>query len=442
MMRVFKIQPNFNVLMALIMMSVVPYAQAKSVEEVVKEALESNPEMIAAFYAVSSKRYQKKASYNNYLPKITLSGDAGREYTDNDLRDSKEENRSQARLEIRQPLYAGGGSSSEVSRADANLQAEIFRAQAQAEDFSLQVIDAYLKVVKSKELVVLAQENIDIHDRTKKKVVLRHMEGVGDKADVAQINGRISRAKANLNNARNELMDARSAYTALVGSLPIITFRPKPDLSYVPESKRVAQNIALSQNPKLKQSMYEVDAAESSLKNSKSNYYPNIDFVIDGGMKKNVAGFDGKEEDARAVVELNWVLYSGGRTSNSKQASHYRFEEVKMLSNNTRREILQRIDMVWAGYNRSKNNINYLHDYVVFAKQSEDLYYDQFQVDRRSLLDLLDSANELFEARKSYLEAEFRLINDTYKIIHALGLLTESLRIDFQASIENQLAEE
>jgi len=45
------------------------------------------------------------------------------------------------------------------------------------------------------------------------------------------------------------------------------------------------------------------------------------------------------------------------------------------------------------------------------------------------LLDLLDTENELFEARRDYLEATFSEIAAQYRVLNAMGLLVDALRV-------------
>ena len=54
----------------------------------------------------------------------------------------------------------------------------------------------------------------------------------------------------------------------------------------------------------------------------------------------------------------------------------------------------------------------------------------QFTLGRRTLLDLLDTENELFEARKSYVNAEQTALVAHYRIFNAMGTLLDNLKID------------
>jgi adhesin transport system outer membrane protein len=71
----------------------------------------------------------------------------------------------------------------------------------------------------------------------------------------------------------------------------------------------------------------------------------------------------------------------------------------------------------------------YIKMHVIAAKDTQDDYKEQFKVGQRSLLDLLDTENELFESRRDFLEAEFAEITAQYRILHAMGILLDSLRV-------------
>lgn len=63
------------------------------------------------------------------------------------------------------------------------------------------------------------------------------------------------------------------------------------------------------------------------------------------------------------------------------------------------------------------------------AKETQTAYVQQFNLGQRSLLDLLDTENELFEARKDYLRAEYDETLARYRVLNATGRLLDSLRV-------------
>ena len=61
-------------------------------------------------------------------------------------------------------------------------------------------------------------------------------------------------------------------------------------------------------------------------------------------------------------------------------------------------------------------------------------YEKQFRIGKRTLLDLLNTENELFESRKAYLNAHYSGILAKYRVLNATGLLLDSMRVDVPKS--------
>ncbi len=72
---------------------------------------------------------------------------------------------------------------------------------------------------------------------------------------------------------------------------------------------------------------------------------------------------------------------------------------------------------------------DYIKKHIITAKDTQVVYKQQFDLGQRSLLDLLDTENELFQARKDYLDAEFNELSARYRLLNATGQLLDSLRV-------------
>jgi adhesin transport system outer membrane protein len=57
---------------------------------------------------------------------------------------------------------------------------------------------------------------------------------------------------------------------------------------------------------------------------------------------------------------------------------------------------------------------------------------------QRSLLDLLDTENELFQARKDYLDANFDELSARYRLLNVTGQLLDSLRVTRSAEWQGE----
>ena len=72
----------------------------------------------------------------------------------------------------------------------------------------------------------------------------------------------------------------------------------------------------------------------------------------------------------------------------------------------------------------------FLADHVDSASETVVAYRKQYRIGKRTLLDLLNTENELFEARKGYLDAKYEEQYAKYRVMNATGNLLDALRVD------------
>jgi adhesin transport system outer membrane protein len=62
----------------------------------------------------------------------------------------------------------------------------------------------------------------------------------------------------------------------------------------------------------------------------------------------------------------------------------------------------------------------------------------QFKAGRRTLLDLLDAQNEVFEAKKQYLAADYEYIYTQYRVIASMSYILDALRVNVEGSLAQE----
>ncbi|PUD97900.1 MAG: hypothetical protein C3L25_14250 [Candidatus Sedimenticola endophacoides] len=87
----------------------------------------------------------------------------------------------------------------------------------------------------------------------------------------------------------------------------------------------------------------------------------------------------------------------------------------------------------WANYQSTKSQRAYLQKHVDSSLATRKAYTKQFDIGQRSLLDLLDTENELFEAKKAYLNADFSNQFAQYRILNGMGKLLDTLEVSAPA---------
>ena len=82
-------------------------------------------------------------------------------------------------------------------------------------------------------------------------------------------------------------------------------------------------------------------------------------------------------------------------------------------------------------YDSVKMQMPYLSQHVKSITQTRSSYSNQFRIGKRSLLDLLDSENELYQANRALISAKHDQIFGVYKILATMGIFVDQ----FEAGI-------
>ena len=64
------------------------------------------------------------------------------------------------------------------------------------------------------------------------------------------------------------------------------------------------------------------------------------------------------------------------------------------------------------------------------AQHTKDAYIKQFDLGRRTLLDILNTENEMIEARRLLVSAKLDLLFNEYRLFHAMGDLLHKVGVE------------
>ncbi|MBV7317155.1 TolC family outer membrane protein [Shewanella sp. NIFS-20-20] len=422
-------------------------AQSQTLEHVVAHTLDTNPELRIAFNRFKAKEEQVNQAFAGFLPSLDVSAGYGIENTDSPStrrtrgRDNGdiELKRGEAGISIRQMLFDGFYSFSELDRTEYEASAEQWALYSAAEDMALEVSKVYLNYLRNEQVLTLAEKNLLTHQNIYDQIKQRTDSGLGSTADLSQISGRLARANANVISARNNFYDAKAQFIKVTEVTPDGLIIPVPDADLLPETFAEVSILAKENHPILKSAAVDIKAAESQRESSQSNYYPTISLELDGNWNNNLDGENGTSlgsaqvggynNDLVAMVRMRYNLFDGGRDLAKDKEAAYKVNESKEVQQRAYRQVIEGANLAWNAYESLGPQKNYIKQHVIAAKETQSAYTQQFNLGQRTLLDLLDTENELFEARKDYLQAEYDQVIAQYRVLNATGQLLNALRV-------------
>jgi len=123
----------------------------------------------------------------------------------------------------------------------------------------------------------------------------------------------------------------------------------------------------------------------------------------------------------------------GGADRARERQTAYQTIEAREINGMTHRDVIEGATLAWNARTYLEQQRDFMRQHVEAATDTRDAYREEFRLNARTLLDVLDSQNELFEARREYLSKEADELYAQYRILNATGRLLASLRVDTPA---------
>lgn len=407
---------------------------AATLQEAVDTAIKTNPDVLAASNernAVSEEVNQAKAGYR---PTLDLAIGTGWEMTDNPTTRGQGKgevhmNRDEASLNLRQMLFDGMATKNEVRRHTARTDARAYSVFGAAENTGLSSVDAYLNVLRRQNLVDLASTNLEAHERTHDQIKLRSERGVGRRADMDQSQGRLALAKANLISEQSNKRDEETNYLRVIGATAEDLSTPQVPNSLIPDTVDEAIGQALDNHPTLKSANADIESANAQHDTANSPFYPRVDFELGTTVDHDIDGVRGTNKDITAMIRLRYNLLNGGKDKARRAETAHLINQAAEIRNNTHRQVEQSVRLSWNALETVRSQMSFFEEHVASSEKSRDAYQLQFSLGQRTLLDLLDSENEVFVARQALVNAQYDELFASYRVLNSMGLLLESLQV-------------
>jgi len=414
-------------------------ANAETLQEAIQHMLDTNPEVLSSAYIRKSRDEVVRIAKADYYPRLDFSAGTGVQQFDEPV--VRDTNPVEYRLSLRQNLFTGFGTKYDVERTKHSVNSGAYRVQSASSDTALRGAQTYLDVQRRQELIDLAELNLQNHLRIEDQIKLRSASGVARKADVDQVQGRVALARSSLVSSRANMIDAQTNYFAVIGHMPENLSQPESPDNLLPKSLDEAQRLAIVNHPTLMAGEEDLAARESQHGIAKSEYYPKLDLEIDKRWADEVLRIGrvtGKEEDLLVMLRLRYNFFSGFRHSGRKQETKYLIDDAREARNDIARQALESIRLSWATYESELARKQDLKNRVVATDKTVKAYRKQWDIGKRTLLDLLDSGAESINSQVDLVNSNFQLESAKYRLLNGIGRLVPALALAYpeEANVE------
>jgi adhesin transport system outer membrane protein len=399
-----------------------------TLKEVTQKVVLTNPEVLAKWHAFKAAGGDADVARAGFFPRLDYTSGVGKESLKQPGLQENRYTRSGHTLTLNQMLYDGFATSSDVKRLDKARLVRYFELLDSAENAALEAGRVYYDLIRYRLLMYLAENNYVEHRASYEQLLRRAQSGAGRRVDVEHAASRLALAELNLNTEAANLHDVTARYLRLVGDRPpMVMFGPARLASDYPGSEADALKMAFRLNPALRSSVENVESAQHDVEVRRSAFHPKLDLRLRNESTDNYQGVVGSRQNNVAEVVFSYNLFSGGADSARLQAYTDRKAVALDLRDKSCRDIRQTLSIAYNDVQRLKAQLSNLDLQVSSIEKTRDAYKAQFNIGQRSLLDLLDTENELLNARRTSVNADVDLALAYLRTQAGIGRLLEFL---------------
>lgn len=257
----------------------------------VSAARANNPELQAATRSLAAAHYSERGAYNGFFPQASLSmgmthnssgssstalAGAGGVTTLVPNSRSKGSIVHSATITISQNLFSGFTDLAKVEQAGANRRGASASQRATIAKISYDLKSAFANLAYAQKAVTLTKSFIERRQNNYEMVELRFTNGGENKGSVLLSEANLGQAKFDYLQANNALSVSRTQMARVlgidradevevIGTVPVVTPPPMPDLREVAE-----------QTPDLLQARAQEEAAEAAVVIARGGFFPSL----------------------------------------------------------------------------------------------------------------------------------------------------------------------
>lgn len=403
---------------------------AVTLQEAVRKALAGNPEVQASWHAFMASQYEEDAARGGYYPRLDLNANIGKEKLTQPGQASTDLTRRGAALSLSQMLYDGFATRDEVARLAHAKRVRYFELLDTSEQVTLEATRAYQDVLRYRELSRLAQENFAQHQQLFNQIQERVQAGVGRRVDLEQAGGRLALTHSNMLTEATNLHDVSARYLRIVGELPAgEMIAPALLKQGIPAEVEAALKLAFQGNPAFNAAIENVRAAQADARGRESAFHPRVDLRASKEISYDVDGINGRRDDQTVELVLNYNLFRGGADRARVRQFAERLSLAKELRDKSCRDIRQTVSIAFNDIRNLEQQLIYLDQHQLAIEKAREAYRKQFDIGQRTLLDLLDTENEYFQARRAYTNATYDHALAHARVLAGMGELMRALEV-------------
>ena len=402
----------------------------------VETAMQTHPEINQAVENKTAIEFEREQAQGMFLPRVSVEGSVGIRRLENATRKSlgianEELYPMEAGLRVEQILFDGGSRRNELKRQASRTDGAAFRVEERAQFVALQVSRQYLDYLLQQRIVAASEDNISFHDRLVGDLREGVTKGSISIADQQQAEERQQAARARLTEANQDMVNTNASFRTLTGLDLVDGAMLPPSLgASIPGSLEESIALARQQNPRVREAQADLDAARALVRKAKADVAPTVSLEGNARIGDDIDGFRGETNDLQGGLVMRWDIFNGGINRSKIQEMYRRERETQFRLDQMVREAEEDVRVAWNAWDSQGKLVKELDAQSTVSDELLRSYRAQFNVGRRSLLDVLDAQNTRYNVQVRAETARFAQFFAEFKLLAAQNALLRAMQVE------------
>ncbi|MEZ2773837.1 TolC family outer membrane protein [Acinetobacter pseudolwoffii] len=414
-----------------------PAIFALDLQQAYARAQQNDPNWQANLLQYQADQLNLGIASGNLLPTVSLSGNITRKNQSVDApADPQFSNfitssntTRQLALTARQPLFRWDAWQG-YKQVKTSVELSEVNLRLQKQQHILQVAEAYFNVLRQQSLTTAYLQEEQALSEQLRMMNAKLKEGLVARSEVSEANAQYQSAQANRISTQVQLVLAQEQLAQLIGPYRENLAVLRNDFQFqkpIPSDMQSWTDLAQSQNLNILQARLQKRYSEDAKRVEQAALYPQVEAVgTYGYLKQTPETIMSSNGDFDQIgVEVNWNLFSGGRTQKSirqagvnVQKSAAQLDAAIRKANTDVKQSFMQVETDQAKLNARKAAME-SSEIVSQASRA------QYQEGLKTMVDVLLAQRNAFSAKTDYLNAKYDYLLHVLQLQASVGQLTE-----------------
>ncbi|KFZ36026.1 outer membrane channel protein [Shewanella mangrovi] len=304
---------------------------------------------------------------------------------------------------------------------------------ASLQNLIIRVTTAYFNVLSAKDTFEYQQAQKNAIERQLEQTKQRFAVGLTAITDVHEAQAQYDLATAAVISAQNVLTNSYEALREITGidhtDLKVLDTQRFSATSPAPTQTTDWQKLAEDNNLAILSDRLAKDIAKETISLQKTGHLPSLSFnaSYSKGLDQQTDGVSQPDFDDSAVgLTLSIPIFEGFAVSSRVKQAKYAYIQASQALEQTHREVIRSVRSNFNDVTASMSSIRAYEQSVISAESALKATQAGFEVGTRTIVDVLNSTYNLYNAKRQLSDARYSYINSILALKQAAGTLTEA----------------